>query len=185
MASGDTLDELLGPGCSRPGELHEPAPLAVSSSLNAAARELSISASLALTVVAERSLVTQELAVDAATLVALLDQSAAHTRPPRGMQMSAASASYARMLVAALNGRPGVLPQDDAVLVVPTRLADRLRATPGLDLPPSSLRVALAWELASVCAGRTMTEWALAEVLAAVYPVSAARQLLAASIAAR
>lgn len=181
-ASGHTLDELLVPACRRPGELSEPTTLDLPASLKVAAREAGIPASLALTVVAERSLVTREMGAEAAELVALLD---ARARLPCRLRLSAASADYARVLVAALNGRSEASRQDDTVLVVPTRLADRLRAVPGLSLPVESLRDALSWELAAVRAGRTMTEWALGEALAAGYPVSAARQVVAAASAVR
>lgn len=180
-AGGDTLDDLLGPPCGRPGELHEPSSINVPMGLKLAAREVGIAISLAFTVAAEHCLVTREMAGAASELVALLDTRATS---PAGLPLSHVNAAYTRMLVAALNGRLAVH-QEEPTLVVPTRLADRLRETPSLELDPESLRAALAWELAAVRAGRTMTEWALAEVLAALYRVSTARHVLAAASAAR
>jgi hypothetical protein len=180
-ASGETLDELLGPRCSRPGELHHPAPIAVPDELRAAARAIGLATSVAVAVVAERVLVRND--VGASDHVgALLDAAAAAT--PR-VVLSPASASYARTLMAALNGGSREDGENDTAPVVPARLVDRLRATPDLVLVPTTLRSALVWELASVRCGRTMTEWALGELLAARYPESASRQDVAAASAAR
>lgn len=179
-ASGESLDELLGPSCGRPGDLHQPAPLAVPEKLASAAHAVGLPASVALSVVAERALVTREGADAAAA--ALLDHAAAAA--PQ-LALSPALADYARTLLTALNGRLAGRGEDDAVVVVPTRLADRMRAAPDLELEAASLRAALTWELAAVRCGRTMTEWALSELLAARYAESASRHEVAAASAAR
>jgi hypothetical protein len=137
---------------------------------------------MALAVVVERVLVTREVAGEPTLASALLDHAAA--APPR-LALSPAHARYARTLTAALNGRLAGHREDDPALVVPTRLADRLRAARDLELEAVALRGALTWELAAVRCGRTMTEWALSELLAARYPESASRHELAAASAAR
>jgi hypothetical protein len=181
-ARGETLEELLGTWVGRPGDLHEPARIPVPTGLVSAARGVGLPTSLALAVSAERALVVREVTGDARTISALLDK--ATSAPPR-LALSAAYASYARTLIAALNGRLPRHEEADSVSVVPTRLTDRLRAVPDLELQPGALRGALEWELAAVRCGRTITEWALRELLAASYPASASRQELAAASAAR
>jgi hypothetical protein len=179
--TGATLDELLPPS-GRPGDLQEPWSVDIPMRLKLAAREAGIGSSLAFTVVAERCLVTLDLAGAGSGAVALLD---ARASSPTGLPTSHAQAAYTRVLVSALNGGLAAHQQDDPTVVVPTRLAARLRETSTLEVGPESLRAAIAWELAAVRAGRTMTEWALGEVLATVYPASAARHVVAAASAAR
>lgn len=182
-ACGDRLDELLGPSLGRPGDLHHPTPIAVPEELASAARAVGLPTSIALSVVVEHVLVTREVAGEPTLANALLDHAAA--APPR-LALSPVHARYVRTLTAALNGRLAAHREDDpALVVVPTRLADRLRAAPELELEAAALRRALTWELAAVRCGRTMTEWALGELLAARYPESASRHELAAASAAR
>jgi hypothetical protein len=181
-ASGRTLDELLGPPGRRPGELHEPLRVAVPARFRATAREIGVSTSLGVSVCAERWMVLQDLGELSAEAAALLDATAASARCE--LPLSAANADYARLLLAALHGRCAPKRFDDAVIVIPLRLSDRLSAVPTLRLMAGELRPALAWELAALRAGRTMTEWALAAALSCRYPVSAERHSLAAASAA-
>jgi hypothetical protein len=181
--TGGTLDELFGPPGGRPGELREPLPFAVSASFLQAARAAGVSSSLAATVTAERWLVGRELGGERAQLLACLDARAVSVRSE--LALSAVNAGYARLLLAALHGQHVPPCDGDAVLVVASRLADRLRAAEGVELAAQALRPALTWELAAVRAGRTMTEWALAEVLARRYSPAAERQSPAAASAAR
>ena len=118
---------------------------------------------------------------DEEELLAYLDARAATARSR--MPLSAAGAEYVRVLVGAANRGLAPCPADDAVVVVPTRLAERLRACRELSLAVEGLRPALAWELAAVRAGRTMTEWALLEAVR--YPSAAERQSCAAASAER
>lgn len=178
--AGATLDELLGPRDARVGELREPASLAPTPELRRAAREVGVSTSLAVSLTAERELVARDLA-DEPELLAYLDARAVSARSR--LPLSAGSAEYVRVLVGAINRRLAPLDADDAVVLVPTRLAERLRACPGLSLAAKDLRPALAWELAAVRAGRTMTEWALLEALR--YRSAAERQSCAAASADR
>jgi hypothetical protein len=179
--SGATLDELLAPRCARPGELHHPPPLVVPDDLQAAARSFGLPTAVALAVVAERALVRTE--VGASDQVdELLD--AAAVAPPI-VPLSPANANYARTLLAALNGKLAEDGEHEGTAVVPARLADRLRMTPSLVLDSKALRSALLWELAATRCGRTMTEWALAQLLAARYPESASRHDVPAASAAR
>ena len=72
-------------------------------------------------------------------------------------------ARYVRTLVAFTNHAPHeVWPHE--IVVIPMRLADRLRATghsPRLN--HADLATSLHWELLAACAGQTLTEWAFAE----------------------
>jgi len=181
-ARGCTLDELLPPTSARPGELCEPSGIALSPGLRRAARETGVPSALAVTVVIERSLIIAELAETAETMVAWLDKRATVRRQ---LPLAKANADYARMLVAALNGRLPALLADAPPEVVPSRLADRARGASATDLVGEALRPALTWELASVRTGRTMTEWALGEIVPACYPVPAVRQEVPAASAAR
>lgn len=152
----------------------------VPASLRRAAREVGIVTSLAVTVLAERWLVTRDCGGASSELVAFLD---ARAESLSEVRLSGPNAHYARTLFGALNGRLAPTGQDNAALVVPSRLAGRLHAVGGLELRTEALRGGLVWELASVRNARTMTEWALAEAVAS-YPLSAARQAWAAASAA-
>lgn len=179
---GELLERLLGPPIGRPGELHEAVSIVVPKELATAAGAAGLPVSLAVAVTAERALITRETIGDTATIHETLGRVAGG--PPR-LALSAAQASYARTLIAALNGQLPRRREDGSVYTAPTRLADRLRAAPDLELEAEALHAALRWEIAAVRCGRTMTEWALHELLATNYPASAARHEPAAASAAR
>jgi hypothetical protein len=84
----------------------------------------------------------------------------AHSAAVTGRTSPAASA-YVRRLLALLQCSGSATAPDYTSVVVPVRIADRLRATGHLPkLRPADMMVALHWELAAVLAGQTMTEWA-------------------------
>jgi hypothetical protein len=181
-SEGRSLDELLGPVDVRPGELHEPVHVCVPAMLRERAGRLGVSTSLALTVAVERQFLDADLRCAGVSGVGWLDERAARSA---ALPLGSARADYARMLMAALNGHLPARADTDACVVVPSRLADRVRSAQALDLAGIELRSALTWELASVRSGRTMTEWALSEALAARHPVSADFQDAPAASAAR
>jgi hypothetical protein len=136
-------------------------------SLARATRTAGVMFELAVPLVAERRLISLDLErIGRPGMAALLDERAAAART--GFALSGASAVYLRQLTATGTRQPA--PTGDMVLVsIPARLADRLLADPVLSIAPRSGEVdaALRWERAAVARGRTMTEWALAETIAA------------------
>jgi hypothetical protein len=160
---GASLDELLGPSDMRPGELCEPVHVSVGPCLRRAADELGISTSLAIALVAEHDLLLADVEAGSHAIAVLDARATARADLP----LPPASADYARRLFAALNGSLGVGDADQIPPVIPARLMARVTAAGDVVLRGDCLHQALTWELAAIRAGRTMTEWALREVLAA------------------
>ena len=75
-------------------------------------------------------------------------------------------ARYIRTLVALSNGQKLEL-REDATVVVPLRVGDRLRATGYVPaLRADDLTSAIGWELAAAGSGQTIAEWAGVALLA-------------------
>jgi hypothetical protein len=163
---GAPLEELLGPPELRPGELHEAYGLPVTPAFRAEAAATRTPVALAVTVVVERELVLSGLAeTEASAGVDLLD-GRAQMATVRG-RISPSGSAYVRELLALLGGHQADV-CETAGVVVPVRVADRLRVTAYQPyLSPADIEPALRWELAAVLAGQTVAEWSLMELLRA------------------
>lgn len=94
-----------------------------------------------------------------------LNERAAAARPEIGL--AGAAAVYLRQLSVGAKQQP--MPAAETIVVpLPARIVDRLGCEAVLEVPAARGEVdsAVLWERAAVVAGRTMTEWALAETLA-------------------
>jgi hypothetical protein len=161
---GPTLRELLGPSVVRPGDLHAPLTQTVPEEFAAAASAARVPVSLAVSVVAERALVSAELA-EAGVLPTAVDLDAYAEAATVSRGLGTSRCDYARSLLGLLHGR-GAGADGDGTVVVPVRLLDRLAAAVApFKFETAAIVPALRWELAATLAGRTMTEWALSAAL--------------------
>ena len=152
----------------RAGDRHDPWTFAVTPRLRtlaATASALGVDLSLAVRVVVERGLTLRDLyalGVDPAPLDAI-------ARAARiDGALDAASAAYVRRL----SGGDGAAPRALGVQVtvgLPLRMSTRLSGAGELDalLVSDAVSAALAWELAAVLQGRTISEWAALTALRA------------------
>jgi hypothetical protein len=151
----------------RPGDVRDPWTLAGSTHLEAVAEEArlaGIDLPTAVGLVVECVLTEIDLGrLGLARALAPIDEHAAAVHLDGGV--APADALYLRSLgssTPAVGGgkRPGVV-------ALPARFATRLLRAGGPDavIAPCRLERAIAWELAAVAAGRTMSEWALAVAL--------------------
>jgi hypothetical protein len=155
-----SFDDFFGPPELRPGELHEPYAGPVSEAFREAMAARGVPISLAATVLAEYELVVAML-----NSYCSIDELNARSRRVSVNSTRPLLASYIRTLLAVANGQQVDVPASAAV-VVPSRLADRMRACDAaLTLEPADLPTALQWELAAATTGQTMTEWALTQAL--------------------
>ena len=147
------------PPLARPADRCEPWPLdePAARSLARAAAELGIAFELAAVITVERSLLEDDIRTlhlddPAATL-----EAKARAAVVTG-ELSEPLSAYLGSLDRSARGR--AYPSN--VLVLPMRLSERIGSCgPAFHLEASLLPSAIAWERASVLAGRTMTEWAL------------------------
>ena len=166
VPSGASLEELLGPPTLRPGELHESVAFEVPTVIRAAATATGTPLALAVTVVVERELALVALTETGAAFAPdILDRCARSAAVVR--RASPSASRYVRELLALLHGAGQATP-DHAPVVIPVRIADRLRATGyAPELRPGDIASALRWELAAVLAGQTIMEWATLAVVRA------------------
>jgi hypothetical protein len=154
----DPTDLLDAETHRRPGELHEALPLSVNAAKALAKR--AASAGLAVDVAAS-------LALEAGHLRMRLPQLQALHPCPGSMStaLPEASARYLRSLT--LGRRPHRPPtRAPSRVAIPVRLVPRLCATDAEALIDMvELEQAIAWEVAAVGAGQTMSEWALDQLL--------------------
>jgi hypothetical protein len=144
----------------RAGDRHDPWTFAATPRLRAlaaAAAALGVDLSLAVRVVIERELALGDLhalAVDPAPLDGIAR--AAHV----DRALDAASAAYVRRLSGGDGAEPRAL-GEQVTIGLPLRLSTRLSRAGALDaLLGDAVGDALAWELAAVMQGRTISEWA-------------------------
>jgi hypothetical protein len=147
----------------RPGEhreLHSFPNCAPLAAIRTAARRRGIETENAVTVTIERLHIARELRdAGAADLVNLLDQRSLETRTQG--ELWSAHGSYLQHLLGLRPCASSGHPLDSPRVSLPVRLIDRLS---GLDIelldePDVELASAIAWEVAALVAGRTMTEW--------------------------
>jgi hypothetical protein len=141
-----------------------------------ASRKLGLNADAAITLVCEYRLAGAELETGATTA---LDKAAIRAEAP--LSMLGANRAYLRSL---RHGDPleraSRAPLGAAEAAVPIRLLDRLAGDEVLANPlvHDELESAINWEIAALCAGKVIGEWALSTALAArsaEVPVAAAR----------
>jgi hypothetical protein len=139
----------------RPGELHEPVPVPPGSApaVERAAAVAGVPTGTAVRLLIEATLVRADLAAIGRTWAeSQLDAAAAAAVVCR--RLSAAEADYVRDL---RRGRAS----GRSVATVPVRLIGRVAEVDVESALAGDLPRAVAWEVASVLAGRTMLEWAL------------------------
>ncbi len=130
-----------------------------------ASRERGLNPDTAITLVCERRLADAELEAGATTA---LDEAAIRAEAP--LSMSGANRAYLRSL---RHGNPleraSRAPLGAANAAVPIRLLDRLGGDEVLASPlvHDELWSAINWEIAALCVGRLIGEWALTTALAA------------------
>lgn len=130
-----------------------------------ASRERGLNPDTAITLVCERRLASAELEASA---TAALDEAAMTTEAP--LSMWGANRAYLRSL---RHGDPleraSRVPLGVPDAAVPIRLLDRLGEGEILADPllPGELENAIGWEVAALCAGRLIGEWALSTALSA------------------
>lgn len=177
---GAALEEcVVSRAAVRAGDRHEPWTLAVGDALRAlaeAAAAAGVEFELAVRLCVETALVRDDLrpaGIDLAQLDALAAAAVVATR------VDAAGCAYLRRLTRReqASARPRAL--GDAVIVgLPARLSARLLAADLDDLLANAdVESALAWEIAAVLDGRTISEWAplaALRALAAAPPAGAA-----------
>lgn len=161
-------------GAVRAGDRNDPWVIPAGAALRAlaeAARAHGVDLELAVRVTAECALVCDDLAAAGVSELELLDVAAAEA----GVDgpVDSATADYLRRLscrAGQAGGASRARPLGDAVTVgLPVRLAARLlRADLDVLLAAAPLERALAWEVAAVLSGRTMSEWAPLTALASV-----------------
>lgn len=154
----------LPPVTRRPGEhreLHHFPDGTALAAIRGAARKHRLEAETAVTVTIERMHIAEELrACGAAHLVDVLDRRSRETRAETDLW--SAHGAYLQHLLGLRPGGSTGQPLGSPRVALPVRLIDRL-GTKDVELvgePEVELRSALAWEIASVVAGETMTEWA-------------------------
>jgi hypothetical protein len=164
--TGESLEELLGSPQLRPGELHEAFPQKLPQHFCDQAARTRIPISLAVSTVVERALVLHALAsINRTAMIDVLDRAAEMSSVSSTTVIAAA---YVRELLALLQGYSRVAVAPGEPVVIPVRVADRLRATGyRAALEPSALMPALRWELAAVLAGQSIAEWASFQILQA------------------
>lgn len=160
--TGLSFEDFFGPSETRPGELHEPFRGSVEEGFRSHATTAGIPISLAVTVVVERELALSVFA-NLPGVIAELDR---RSRLAVVNVTSTPMARYIRTLVALSNGQKLEL-REDATVVVPLRVGDRLRATGYVPaLRADDLTSAIGWELAAAGSGQTIAEWAGVALLA-------------------
>jgi hypothetical protein len=134
------------------------------SALAAEARRLGVRWATAIALVIECRLLEQELGSD---LASALDAPAHDVR--LGAELAPGDAVYLRSL------QSGADTGGAATVGLPARLATRILRAGGPDavLAPKRLQRGLAWEIAAVAAGLTMSEWAFLAALELDQPVAA------------
>lgn len=148
----------------RPGEhreLYSFGDAAALANLRRAARRCGLEAETGIAVTVERMHITRELrGAGAEHLVEFLDDKSREIHTERSL-WSAQGAYLQHLLGLNPVGSTGQ-PLQSTRVALPVRLIDRLGSTAleFVDTPEAELALAIAWEVASVVASETMTEWA-------------------------
>jgi hypothetical protein len=152
-----SVEDLLGRAeIRRPGELHEALHLSrpAAQRVASAAAEATLAIDVAGTILLEAALVVMDAA----------DAGRALATPARGpvvrRALPAAEADYLRSIT--MRRPPCAAGPPPTTISVPVRLTGRLvEIDAEAALVSVEIEIALAWEIAAVAAGRTMSEWAL------------------------
>lgn len=134
--------------------------------IRAAARQRGLWGETALVLVIERALVIRELHnAELPDLVSKLDHLAEAASP--GTELWSPHASYLRHLVGLAQSTRDERPLGSPRVALPLRLVDRLNdgeLSVGEEAE-KELELAIAWEIAALVAGKTITEWSYSEAL--------------------
>lgn len=148
----------------RPGdhlELHSFARSEPLAAIRAAAQRRDLDPEAGLALVIERSLIRTELYESGGEeLVAELDHESVDAQAR--VELWSAHGSYLHHLLGLRTGTPAGHPLNSPRVALPVRLVDRL-GEEDLELPDdpgAELGASVAWEIAALLAGETMSEWA-------------------------
>lgn len=160
----------------RPGdhlELHSFARNEPLAAIRAAAQRRNLDPETGLALVIERSLISTKLRESASEdkgekLVAELDDSSLDAQAR--VELWSAHGSYLHHLLGLRPSTPAGHPLGSPRVALPVRLTDRLgeEALGLIDDPNADVDAAVAWEVAALLAGETMSEWAYRTVAVAL-----------------